>query len=257
MAAAFDVMILQYTLQRLSGGGTAGLFSFTALALLLAGTWSVLQAGIHKKAGSVWHWSLVLGWALQGAGTFAALETVLAHLVLRLHHASSTIDQPWTLDVGILLLGLFLIGAGTLLTGRYRHAFTGERGDTGIASGATDPGGSPEPRGLVRWPFTQLPWGMGQAVGRMRSATGIPMLGTDVAGRERVATDELMPAGRGMHTSSNGSSLAPVDAGSGESGGAVAPTASESEAGAPAIVGVGGSRTGGDERTIASAASSV
>jgi len=60
-------------------------------------------------------WSFHFGLLLLGWGVFNVVEGVIDHQILGVHHVRDDLGAPLSWDIGFLIFGLALIGAGWLL----------------------------------------------------------------------------------------------------------------------------------------------
>jgi uncharacterized membrane protein len=85
------------------------------------GTWLLVVAGsalmvVSWRQGRVApNWSFHLGLLILGWGVFNVVEGVIDHLLLGVHHVRDDLGGPLSWDIGFLVFGLVLIGAGWAL----------------------------------------------------------------------------------------------------------------------------------------------
>jgi uncharacterized membrane protein len=90
-----------------------GLFHAVCWLFVLAGI-TFLHSRITHRRRQVWTSRVLWGWVLVGWGSFNLVEGVLDHQVLGIHHVHGGPYQLWW-DIGFLVIGALLIGAGYLL----------------------------------------------------------------------------------------------------------------------------------------------
>lgn len=96
--------------------------------LFHAGTWVLALAGVILLWRATRHgrdatWRTLAGLLLLGWGLFNVIEGVVNHQLLRIHHVRDDLGGPLSWDLGFLVLGLILLGAGLMLrhTDEARH----------------------------------------------------------------------------------------------------------------------------------------
>lgn len=102
-----------------------GFFHLATWALVLAG--SVLTLRAWQEGRLAPSWSFHLGLLLVGWGVFNLVEGVVNHHLLQAHHVRDDLGAPLSWDLGFLLLGLVLVGAGALLHRHGRATLTRRR----------------------------------------------------------------------------------------------------------------------------------
>ncbi len=90
--------------------------TWIAVAVGLAMLWQVARDGTLLSS-----WRSLLGWMLVGWGAFNLVEGVVDHHVLQIHRVRPAAQDPLLWDLGFLLIGVLLVGAGWLLQRSDRH----------------------------------------------------------------------------------------------------------------------------------------
>lgn len=90
-----------------------GFFHVATWLLVWAG--SILTLVSWRQGRLAPTWSFHFGLLLLGWGVFNVVEGVIDHQILGVHHVRDDLGAPLLWDIGFLIFGLALIGAGWLL----------------------------------------------------------------------------------------------------------------------------------------------
>jgi uncharacterized membrane protein len=90
-----------------------GIFHVVCWLSVLTGL-AVLYSRVTHDRRQVWTSQVLWGWILVGWGLFNLVEGIIDHQILGIHHVHGGPHQTWW-DIGFLLLGAVLVGAGYLL----------------------------------------------------------------------------------------------------------------------------------------------
>ncbi|AWT57461.1 DUF2243 domain-containing protein [Mycolicibacterium smegmatis] len=90
-----------------------GFFHVATWLLVWAG--SILTLLSWRRGRLAPSWSFHFGLLLLGWGVFNVVEGVIDHQILGVHHVRDDLGAPPAWDIGFLIFGLALIGAGWLL----------------------------------------------------------------------------------------------------------------------------------------------
>jgi uncharacterized membrane protein len=100
-----------------------GLFHVATWFLVLAG--SIITLTSWRRGRLAPSWSFHFGLVLAGWGVFNVVEGLIDHHLLGVHHVRDDLGAPLSWDLGFLVFGLLLIGAGWLLHRRGVTALDG------------------------------------------------------------------------------------------------------------------------------------
>lgn len=90
-----------------------GFFHVVTWLLVMAG--SIMTLVSWRKGRLAPTWSFHFGLLLAGWGTFNILEGLIDHQLLGIHHVRDDLGGPLSWDIGFLLSGVGLAGAGLML----------------------------------------------------------------------------------------------------------------------------------------------
>jgi uncharacterized membrane protein len=90
-----------------------GFFHLATWFLVLAGSVTAITAWRQGRLAPTW--SFHFGLVLAGWGAFNLMEGLIDHQLLGVHHVRDDLGAPLSWDIGFLVLGALLIGAGWLL----------------------------------------------------------------------------------------------------------------------------------------------
>jgi uncharacterized membrane protein len=90
-----------------------GFFHVLTWICVLAGSVTLLRAWRDGRLAPTW--SFHFGLVLLGWGLFNVVEGVVDHQLLGIHHVRDDLGGPLTWDIGFLVFGVLLIGAGWAL----------------------------------------------------------------------------------------------------------------------------------------------
>jgi uncharacterized membrane protein len=86
-----------------------------------AATWVAVAVGLYVlwRRTTDWRWAIsgrsFVGWMLVGWGLFNAVEGVVDHHILTIHHVREGVDNQWRYDLGFLASGALLVLGGWVL----------------------------------------------------------------------------------------------------------------------------------------------
>ena len=90
-----------------------GFFHVATWLLVMAGT--TLTVVSWRQGRLAPNWSFHLGLLSLGWGVFNVAEGLIDHQILNVHHVRDDLGAPVSWDIGFLVFGVLLIGAGWLL----------------------------------------------------------------------------------------------------------------------------------------------
>lgn len=90
-----------------------GLFHVATWLLVMGGSITMLRSWRQGRLAP--SWSFHVGLLLAGWGIFNVVEGVIDHLLLGVHHVRDDLGGPLSWDIGFLVFGLGLVGAGWAL----------------------------------------------------------------------------------------------------------------------------------------------
>ncbi|MCV7152478.1 DUF2243 domain-containing protein [Mycolicibacterium pyrenivorans] len=101
-----------------------GFFHVGTWLLVMAG--SVLTLTEWRRGRLAPNWSFHIGLLIFGWGVFNLVEGLIDHQILNVHHVRDDLGAPLSWDIGFLILGLVLAGAGWAIYRRGARALEDE-----------------------------------------------------------------------------------------------------------------------------------